>query len=171
MPFLIFVVCLFCNYRDFLLMHQIKLIFIFEYGCKFLTFYYLGFLIKLNILYIYGMDIGVYKLSWPSGHCYIGKSWYMSKRFRRHVYLMKANKHPNTLMNELYKAFGPPVFTILRQHASGMEDGWERKAEKEEIGIAISLYGSLVINRYDRIAFTPEFLRQYLNQNNLSRTI
>jgi len=67
------------------------------------------------------MTSGVYKLEFPSGHYYYGKSDNIERRMEEHANKFRKNKH-TTKMQKLYMQYGMPTANIVFQcHADHID--------------------------------------------------
>ncbi len=60
--------------------------------------------------------VGVYKLHWPdSEYFYIGSSKDCVRRHKSHISSLKASKHCNSKLQEIYNEFGAPKMTLIKE--------------------------------------------------------
>lgn len=59
------------------------------------------------------MRSGVYQITWPSGHYYVGSSSDLDRRKRTHANRLKGRRHVNPHMQAVFNKYGPGRFEVL----------------------------------------------------------
>jgi hypothetical protein len=76
---------------------------------------------------------GIYKITFPNGHYYIGQAVDLNRRYRNHLLDLKKNKHANKRLQYCWDKYGEFSFEILEECNYDKLDDIENKYLRENV--------------------------------------
>jgi group I intron endonuclease len=88
------------------------------------------------------VNSGIYKLTFSSGDFYVGRSINIQSRFKDHLSTLKAGKHRNHKVQDIYNKYGQPELFILEECSSechkDREVHWIKELNATKVGLNVS---------------------------------
>ena len=107
---------------------------------------------NINYLIPEGVSIGVYKITAPDGHYYIGSSSNLHKRITRHFKDLVNNKHHTRWFQRIYNAHPSWVWTVELLQEVVLANDWLLLIEQEYLDVHYNTIKCMNANPY---AFKP----------------